>query len=266
MVHRAIMAAERGRSTPSRSGVTVGYFANGFVFTAEPDFTAVAAALPDRLLRGYKHHRRPVWLLDLWKPRRRLSHHRAPFPFCDPAGTGFRTDLSTVDADTRDFVATFQRLKEAVGHRSADPEHGNVHLALAVATTARRPAFFFAADDEQTDMGCRTVPGSLVSFGCTLNRLAVHYGAGRTTVTPLNFLDDDNDDSLRDLIARVSRLAEVSVLPPRDIEGGQRLYENPVDQWPTEAGDPVEVLGLGTWDPLRNVERDSAVVFEDKAV
>jgi hypothetical protein len=156
------------------------------------------------------------------------------------------TDLSAVDVNTQDFLATFQCLKQTVGHRSADPEYGNVHLALAVAAAARRPAFFFAADDEQTDMGCRTVPGSLVSFGCTLGRLAVHYAAGRTTVTPLNFVDDDDDDSLRDLIARVSRVAGVSVLPPRDIEGGQRLYENPVALWPSEAGDPVECLG---WAP-----------------
>jgi hypothetical protein len=238
----------------------VGYFANGFVFTAEPDFALVGAAIPDRLARGYKHNRRPVWLLDLWKPQGTLALRRAPF--CDPAAAGFRTDLAAADSHTRGFLAAFQRLTEAVGDRTADPECGNAHLALAVAAAARRPTFFFAADDEETDMGCRAVPGSLVSFGCRLDRLAVQYSAGRTAVTPLNFLEDDDEDGLRDLIARASRVAGVSVTPPRDIEGGQPLYENPVAQWPREAGDPVEVLGLGTWDPLVNVERDFAVVFE----
>jgi hypothetical protein len=237
----------------------VGYFANGFVFVAEPGFAAVGAAIPDRSVRGYKHHRRPVWLLDLWKPQGKRSLRRGPF--CDPAGAGFRTDLAAVDGDTRSFLAAFQRLKEAVGHRTADPECGNVHLALAVADAARRPTFFFAADDEEIDLGCRAVPGSLASFGCRLDRLAVQYDAGQITVTPLNFLEDE-EDGLEDLIARASRVAGVSVSPPRDVDGGQPLYENPVAQWPGEAGDPAETLGLGTWDPLVNVERDFAVVFE----
>ncbi len=188
-------SAHRTRSAPSRSGVVVGYFANGFVFSAEPDFAGVSAAIPDRLIRGYKHNRQPVWLLDLWKLRGKLSLPRAPF--CDPAADGFRTDLAAVDTTTRDFLATFQGLKEAVGHRTADPEQGNVHLALAVAAAARRPTFFFAADDEETDMGCRAVPGSLVSFGCRLDRLAVQYSAARITATPLNFQEDDDEDGLR---------------------------------------------------------------------
>jgi hypothetical protein len=238
----------------------VGYFANGFVFTAEPDFAAVSAAICGRFVRGYKHNRQPVWLLDLWEPRgwRSTRHH----PFQDAAADGFRAKLTAVDADTREFLATFQRLRVAVGHRNGEPEQGNVHLALAVAAAARRPTFFFAADDQETDMGCRALPGSLASFGCQLDRLAVEYSAGRTTATPLNFLEDDDEGGLRDVIARASLVAGMSVLPRRDIEGGQRLYENPVAQWPREAGDPVEMLGLGTWDPLLNVERDFAVVFE----
>ncbi len=239
----------------------MGYFANGFVFAAEPDFAAVGAAIPDRLARGYKHRQRPVWLLDLWPPPRRPSPRRAPFS--DPAADGFRTDLAAVDGGTRDFLAALQRLKEVVvGYRAADPECGCAHLALAVAAAARRPTYFFAADDEELDLGCRTVPGSLVSFGCRLKSLAVEYGAGRTTVTPLNFPEDEDGDDLRDLIARASRVEGVSVLPPRDVEGGLPFYQNPVAQWPAEAGDPAEVLGLGTWDPLLNVERDFATVFD----
>jgi hypothetical protein len=230
------------------------------VFAAEPDFAAVGSAVSDRHVRGYKHNRRPVWLLDVWQPRGKLAFRRAPF--CDPAATGFRMDLEAVDADSRGFLAKLQLLREAIGQRTADPELGNLHLALAVAKAARQFTFFFAADDDETDMGCQTVAGSLVSFGGRIDRLAVQYSEGRTTVTPLSFLEDDDEEDLRKLIARASRVAGVSFLPPRDIEGGQTLYENPVAQWPTDAGDPAEILGFGTWDPLLNIERDFAVVFE----
>ena len=54
----------------------------------------------------------------------------------------------------------------------------------------------------------------------------------------------------------------VQVLEPRDVEGGRVPYENPVAQWPRVAGDPAEILGLGTWEPLVNLEKDFAVVFE----
>jgi hypothetical protein len=67
---------------------------------------------------------------------------------------------------------------------------------------------------------------------------------------------------MQDVITAAKTVAGVSVLEPRDIEGGPTLYECPVSQWPKAAGDPAGVLGLGTWDPLLNVEEEFAVVFE----
>ena len=241
----------------------MGYFANGFVFALEPDFTAAATAAAGRSACGYKHKASPVWLLDLWKPKGTSRHRKAPF--CDPAADGFRSDLSGVDEPTRAFLATFERLKRAAGYQSAAPEDANVHLALAVSAAARCPAFFFAANDDETDMGCRTVAGSLVSFGCRLDLLSVQYTAGQLSATPLNFVEDGDDQRLQELITNASGVTGLAVLPPRDIEGGQTLYENPVGQWPKEAGDPAEVLGLGTWDPLLNLETDFDVVFEQDA-
>jgi hypothetical protein len=238
----------------------MGYFANGFVFTSEPEFKAASVAIPARCARGYKHKERPIWLLDLWKPRGRLQLRRAPF--CDPVAGGFRADIAAVDVPTREFLTKLERLKVAIGHRNGDPEQGHVHAALAVAAAARCPVFFFAADDEETDVGCRTVPGSLVSFSGRLDRLSVHYATGQTTVTRLNFLDDGDDEGLQELITKAKGVAGVVLTKPRDIEGGQVLYENPVGQWPTEAGDPAEMLGLGTWDPLSSIEEDFTVVFE----
>jgi hypothetical protein len=237
----------------------MGYFANGFVFTEQPNFEAASKVASDRLGRGYKHKQHSVWLLDLWKPRGKLQVRRSPF--CDRAADGFRTD-SPLDGPTREFLTALEGLRRAIGLGSGGPEVSGIHLALAVAAGARTPAFFFAADDEETDFGCNAVSGSLVSFACRLDRLSVHYANGLAAVTPLNNLEDGDEEGLQELIGEAKSVEGISVLPSRDIEGGQILYENPVGQWPKAAGDPAEILGLGTWDPLLNVEKDFAVVFE----
>jgi hypothetical protein len=238
----------------------MGYFANGFVFTSEPDFASASRVVPGRFVRGYKHNRQPIWLLDIWKPRGKLQVRRSPF--CDPAAEAFRTDLTRVDAPTNAFLAALERLRQAIGHRGDGPEVSGVHLALAVADATACPSYFFAADDEETDMGCNAVSTSLVSFGCRLDRLSIRYTSGQTTVIPLNYLEDGDEEGLQELIAAASNVPGVSLQAPRDIEGGQVLYENPVDQWPKTAGNPAEILGLGTWDPLLNIDEDFTVVFE----
>lgn len=238
----------------------MGYFGNGFVFTSKPDFEAATKVVPDRLARGYKHIHHPVWLLDFWKPRGKLQVRRAPF--CDPAADGFRTDLSGIDAATRAFLTVLEGLEPATGCRNTGPEISCVHLALAISGATQCPTFFFAADDDETDIGCNAVWGSLVSFGCRLDRLSVDYIAGQTTVTPLNYLEDVGEEDLQELILAVKSVAGISVLEQRDIENGQVLYENPVGQWPKAAGNPTEILGIGTWEPLLNLENDFAVVFE----
>lgn len=237
----------------------MGYFANGFVFTDQPDFEAASKVVPGRLARGYKHNQHPIWLLDMWKPRGKLQLRRSPF--CDPAADGFHTD-SALDVPTRAFLTALEALREAIELGSREPEVSGIHLALGVAAAARCPAFFFAANDEETDMACNAVSGSLVSFGCRLDRLSVQYISGQTTITPLNYLEDGDEEGLQDLIGAAKTVAGISVLASRDIEDGQVLYENPVGHWPKAAGNPADILGLGTWDPLLNVEKDFAVVFE----
>ena len=237
----------------------MGYFTNGFVFTSRPDFEAASKVIPGRSARGYQHNRQSVWLLDLWKPRGKLQLRRSPF--CDPAAEGFRTDTA-LDGPTRDFVNVFEALRQACDLGSGRPEISGLHAALAVAAAARGQAHYFAADDEETDFGCNAASGSLVSFSCRLDQLSVQYANGRASVTPLSDLEDGDEDRLQDLIAAAESVAGISVLQPRIIEGGQIFYENPVGQWPQAAGDPAEILGLGTWDPLANIENDFAVVFE----
>jgi hypothetical protein len=145
----------------------------------------VSKVVPGRLARGYKHNQRPVWLLDLGKPRGKLQVRRAPF--CDPAAEGFRTDLARVDPATRSFLGALEGLQQAIGLATAGPEVSYVHLGLAVAGATRSDAFLFAADDDETDMGCNVVSSSLVSFGCRIDRLSVHL-AGSAIPVPRQYV------------------------------------------------------------------------------
>src|SRR5262249_4676418 len=153
--------------------------------------------VPGRMARGYKHNDHGLWLLDLWKPRGKLQLRRSPF--CDPAADGFRLDLGGVDAATRGFLTALERLQQAIGFQNAGPEVECVHVALAIAGATRCPAFFFAADDEETDLGCNAISGSLVSFGCRLDRLSVQYTNDQTAVTPLNYLEDGDKEGLQEV-------------------------------------------------------------------
>jgi hypothetical protein len=238
----------------------MGYFANGFVFTSEPDFKAVAAMASDRCVRGYRYNDLDLWLLDIWKPRSQLKRHE---PFCDSAATGFEADMAATDAPTQGFLETLRRLLvQLYGLCGRDSEVSYVRMAIAVASAARCPTFCFAADDEEKDMGCRTIPESLVSFGCRLDRLEVSYGGEAFIVTPVRHVEDNDEYEFEEMLGKVARIGGLSLAPQRVVEGGRLLYEYPVKQWPKEAGYPAELLGLGTWDPLLNVEADFNVVFE----
>jgi hypothetical protein len=238
----------------------MGYFANGFVFTSEPKFKAISTTVPGRFVRGYKHNVQSIWLLDIWKPRGKLLLRNSPF--CDQAADGFRTDTGTVDGPTTTFLKSFQRLNNALGNPNPGREASYIHSALSVTAAASCPTFFWAADDDEIDMGCRTVPGSLVSFGCRLDRLSIRYNDGHATATPMHSVEDHDDDVFEEMIANAKSVPGLTLRQTREVKGGRTLYENPIEFWPKEAGNPAEILGLGTWDPLMNLEADFSVVFE----
>jgi hypothetical protein len=237
----------------------VGLFSNGFVFTTQPDFDAATRAIPDRFARGYKHTQHSVWLLDLWKPRGKQSERRSHF--CDPLPENYRTDLSLVDAATRALLAKVEHLGQT-SEEEFGPVVAGIHLTVDVASAAGIPAFFFAADDEELDMACQAIPGTLDTLGCRLGDLALNYSRGRITVTPLKHLEDTDADLVEEAIEAASQVEGVFISEPREIENGLKLYENPTAFWPKAAGNPAEILAIGTWDVYTNLESDFAVVFE----
>jgi hypothetical protein len=134
-------------------------------------------------------------------------------------------------------------------------------LTLAVAAAAQLPTFYFAANDEFIDMACKTIPGALVAFGCRLASASLQYGEGQTDVTPLRLAEDDDEGTVENIVNALEHFPGISLEQTVNVEGGLRLYENPVKHWPPDAGNVTETLGLGTWDPFADFESQFDVVF-----
>ncbi len=152
-------AGERIRSLAVLKGIFMGYFANGFVFTTPPDFESATNAVPGRSARlqaqaAFYLVARPVeaaaktaaWPFTIHRLRSRwVSHRSRPL---------WRGDAHILSA--------LERLQQLMGFQSVGREASRVHLALAVAGATGCPAFFFAADDEETNMACNAAPGARV--------------------------------------------------------------------------------------------------------
>lgn len=237
----------------------MGYFKNAFVSTSPVDYRHILPLVPERCLSAYKHKNRGVWLLDLWKPRRTRAHT----PFCESATEDIQVDSLSIDLPTTNFIESLIRVCDSLAD-TVDPfDLVSVYVPLALAAATSTPMFYFAADDELTDMACLADPGSVAAFGCRLGPISIQYRSGETIITPLHCLEDDDDQIivLEDIIDRLDLLPGISVEATREIDGGLQMYENPLRHWPAEAGDAGEILGLGTWDPFVNFDRDFERVF-----
>lgn len=175
-------------------------------------------------------------------------------PFCEPAMTGIEVGPLKIDNATTTFIETLARLLDLLGGPVDRLDRSAVVLALAIAEAAGTLVYYFAADDELTDMACKTAPGELVVFGSCLDAVSIQYSDGRTNVTPLRFLDEEEEEnSLQDVIDSLEHFPGISLAQTVDVDDGRPLYENPLKHWPPEAGNATKHLGLGSWDPFADL-------------
>jgi len=244
----------------------VGYFHTGYVLTHQPNWDRLNELPAQHGFRGYQHNNREVWLLDLWQRQRlwqrirKQRHHR--FADLERAGDHFTMDTSWLPSETQAVLARFGHVVEALRRYAETYGPGWVRLALEVSSRLGCPAFFFAADDELYDMGCRVRPGRIDTLACRFGRFIVRHQGGRISITPLRFEDDDEQNAPpASLLETIQGFEGVDLLGTASVEGGLKLYQFPVELWPVEAGDPAETLGIGTWDPFENLDRDFTIAF-----
>jgi len=240
-------------------GLLMGYFANALVFKSQPDFDSLVKINPGRFARGYRHNTKPFWLLDFWMPRGTIR--RRVGPFCDPAFAPGKYCDSSLASKTLHPVGKLLSIFKAVSI-SPGIELEYVQFAIEVSRAAKNYVYCFAADDNDLDVGINASDGELLSFGIRSDCISFVFENNRCTTTPINLYDDDSQKEFARTLAKLKEIGITEIAEVRDGMDGQQLYEHPVGQWRFENGTAEEILGLGTWDPLNNLENDFEIVFE----
>lgn len=233
----------------------MGYFVNGFVFTREPSWPAIAAATPEAIaLRAYRHRSTPIWILDAW-PDPQYEH--------SPFTTSLPDDVNLGVTLPEETTKLLQTVSKTYTEDLSDGKPYGVswlRAAAQMSLPAGTECFCFAADDESIDMACSAAEGLLRRFVFRFELYAIEYLDGSVTVVPFDIAEDPEYNLTPEALAPLRQIPGVTVGPVRVIESGQLIHGSAVQLWPM--GDPEVLLGLGTFDPFEHLDRDWEVVFE----
>ena len=225
-------------------------FSFAIVFSSQPKWESLRELPPQIGMRGYRHNDASIWLLEFWSD--------SPPP-SDPFTEGYELAIfSTFDAD---------RVAEQLGQLEQHIEgmYGGhwLRFALQVSRLTNQNVFCFAADDEFYDFGASVSPNSVERLTLRVSMLNVRAQQGRLIITPQIDVDDDLEESdAEELIGESRKLPFVSVRDSVEIAGGFLFFGNAIAEWPTNAGDPQELLGLGTIDAFLDVDKRLELEFE----
>lgn len=257
----------------------MGWSSYGYVFTRQPNWDRLGQ-LPLRAggVVGFKHRTSDVWLVGFAGRRDRGAE---AFVFHPPVE--FAINRGSLDSGTRELLARVDAVAEVLDTEFLGFTVEWLTRTLAVAERAEVPAFFFTADDEFLDVGCRVEPGRVVEFAGRFPDFSLRsLGAGLRLLVP----DCDSLSSFpAERLEGVKAVDGTEVVVRRDgkpvplprARGAGRprrsvsvqgdlakwgvFYRFPVELWPVEAGDPGAILGLGTWDLFDGFDRDFDQVF-----
>lgn len=233
----------------------MGYHGNGFVFTAEPEWQATARALPDFIaMRAYKHKEQPIWFLDAWK---HSTRHHLPFAGELPDKLELEGELPP---NTTAVLETYRQIVKALPSAEVSYGLGLLRSVAHVSLASAVPIFFFAADDEGTDMAVCAEAGHFTKFCVRTGIGAIEFAMGKLIFVPFEYMEDPDLTPSTQELASLAQIAGLAVAPAQPIESGLPLYGSAVRLWPS--GDPAKLLGIGTWDPFMNVDRTLEIVFE----
>lgn len=275
-------------------------FYNCLLFTKEPKWDNLKSLAISHLMTGYAHNRSNVWLLDIYSKGRKRGTFTEEFPQDKPATKAtsvpnlFRPgQMIEVKAQPAKTVigeldlsnstrTVLERLTKAIDLLTGEPPTkyppygiGWLRLALAVEQRVGCPTFFFAADDECMDMACQISKGEIVKAAFDFGDVLRHSD-GKTTLTryvrakgvPQAFPFGKPKESPKPPADVCEPLAEMGIkfVRPTHKEAirSKMFQELVTESWPEDAGDPVAILGVGTWDVFLNLDRDYRVVFERK--
>lgn len=218
--------------------------------------------------------------MDVWLAGFADGRDRGAAAFAFHPEVELTVDRRSLDPATRRLLTRVDAVAAALNTQYLGFVIDYLARALAVADRAEVPTFFFTADDEFQDVGCRAEPGRLAEFAGRFPDFSVRCldGAVRVLVPDRDALDSfptERLDVLRgvegvEVVVRRGRRppplpvadggGSVARRPSASVAGDLArwgvFYRFPVELWPREAGNPAAVLGLGTWDLFDGFDQD----------
>lgn len=222
-------------------------FRNAFVFTNEPRWERLSKLPSGLALRGYAHSEHPVWLLDFWKPS-----PDAHTPFAAPLYEGL-WNLHEIERHSGRQLRTFIELAGCLQRWHSAYGASQLQLTLYMSLLLGE-AFYFAGKDAGIDIAISAKGGALEMLGAWFDPYVVAYVNGEFLATPCGHVDPRSLQAAR-------TVSGVRISQPLVAEGVKQHFGMALEMWPIGAGDPVEMLGIGTREPFSNLADDYRVVF-----
>jgi hypothetical protein len=237
-------------------------FGNGFVFTQQPNWDLLREIGPTYSIRGCQHPERPLWMAFIFDKAAERDGRRVGItnPDAIAAPTTVVTDASHLDNASRQALGNMEKIVQFLDKDQLRQGLGCIHLCLEVARRSEVPTFFFAADDEFVNLGCRATPGHWDECAAGFTDGMIRYQKGKLTLCV------GKEPFSAAQLEKCRRLKGVQVRPPSKEENRKCrvFYGFPVELWPPDAGDPEEVFGFETL-PFQSVNDDFKIVFKQKA-
>jgi len=225
----------------------MGYFSSGIAFWSEPDWKQLDDLPAEIKMRGYKQKNAPLWLLEFTTERESPEY---PFTRGREASVFSKFCRDT----TTECLEKLSNCLEAYG--------GDwLGFALEVARYTGKELYLFAADDEFYDLGARVRADSVQQLALSIELHKVDADDGSFNIE-LGYEDEEEVEALEEIVQDLRRFDFVSNVSIVERVEGLDFYGNVVSLWPPEAGDPEELLGLGTWDPFDGIEETLILEYE----
>lgn len=239
----------------------MGYYSQAIVLAHSPGEELLEAIPHQFAYRVFSHRANPLWLIDLATDKRSAD---PPFStYC-----GDEVDLVSTPPYAADLIARYTQLLRLMRPQVAYGI-GWLQLAAHLSSIDRSSVFLFAADDETFNFACLAEDGRVISLQAEFEPFDVSLVAERLHVRHVVSLEDFYDEEEPrgphytvpcmdcDRLGAVPGVIVDSFL---ELDNGRPFYRVPLESWPRGWGDPIELLRLGTWDPLTNIDADFQLV------
>lgn len=216
----------------------MGYLVTGHVLTSEPDPKRLSALPPDVCWSLYRHDAPRIWLLDTFRKARPNR-----WPFTEVILRGDKSELAS------HAPALTAVIEEMIASRIEMAGYGHWLLSRQISDLLQAQVFSFASDDDVMQLTCTCDRGRILSARRDTELLEIRFEHPAVSVTPLAYEEDRDLAPAPELLTKLAALPGVKVESARMVAaGGGRLHGIVLDDWPPAAGDPVQLLSLGSFD------------------